>query len=50
MEKKLIAFRIESELDKQVKELADKNSTSKSSQYRNIVKYYFSGLMKKIFK
>jgi hypothetical protein len=50
MTKQLATFRIEPELDKQVGNEANRNKITKSEQYRNIVKYYFSGLMKKIFK
>lgn len=50
MNKKFIGIRIEPELDKKVQELADSHSISKSSQYRNIVKYYFSDWMRKIFR
>ena len=50
MAKRMITFRMEPELDNKVRRLAYDNKIEVSEQYRNIVKYYFSGLIKKIFK
>ena len=50
MNKKLIAFRIEPELDKQVQRFAEEHFVTKSEVYRTIIRSYFKNWIKKIFK
>ena len=50
MNKKLIAFRIEPELDKQVQRFAKEHFVTKSEVYRTIIRSYFKNWIKKIFK
>jgi hypothetical protein len=50
MNKKLIAFRVDPILDERVKEEAERLKVKPSEMHRRIIYYYFSSMLKKIFK
>jgi hypothetical protein len=50
MKQKMISFRVDPLLDERVKEEADRLKIKPSEMHRRIIYYYFSSMLKKIFK